>query len=247
MQKDIHFYLTYALAVKAGLSIETVRKIAWACQYVDDMTKAELHGAQTQCSPTGNWSDRQVQYSVLVPFHFLPGSKGWIVEANSKRARAIVEAAGDDPLRFGIALHALQDTFSHQGFTGWVEDANACYWFNKYIPIPFPNIGHADMGYAPDITNAVWYDPRTEETIDNKVRAMAAAEAVYEFLSPYRENWPEIAKELKVIFNTPNYEKRKQMLRDMAEDDEVRYSKLIPTEGFVKAARQHLAAVMKSL
>jgi hypothetical protein len=48
--------------------------IAWADQYTDDLTKADLHGIQTQSDVVGNWADTQVQMSVLVPFHFIPGN-----------------------------------------------------------------------------------------------------------------------------------------------------------------------------
>jgi len=61
MQKDFHFYVTYFLARKAGMSAVLSRKIAWADQFADDLTKADLHGLQTQCKPLGNWSDRQIQ------------------------------------------------------------------------------------------------------------------------------------------------------------------------------------------
>jgi hypothetical protein len=43
MQKDIHFYLTYALAKKAGIDVEVAEKIAWANQHTDELTKAMLN------------------------------------------------------------------------------------------------------------------------------------------------------------------------------------------------------------
>jgi len=48
MQKDVHFYLTYLLAIKAGVIPEVAKKIAWANQYTDDdLTEAELYGNRT--------------------------------------------------------------------------------------------------------------------------------------------------------------------------------------------------------
>ena len=74
MQKDFHFYLTYVLSRKVGISVKDAEKIAWANQYTDDLTEADLHGIQTQSAILGNWADRQIQLSVLVPFHFIPGA-----------------------------------------------------------------------------------------------------------------------------------------------------------------------------
>jgi len=250
MQKDIHFYLTYALARKVGICAETAEIIAWADQYTDDLTKADLYGIQTQSAILGNWKDRQIQLSVLVPFHFIPGEKLWMVKQNSKRAKALIDVAIDDPIRFGIALHGLQDTFSHQGFTGWEEKCNACYWFS-YIPRPLPNVGHTDMGMAPDIVNAEWYDPRTKQHIDNRVRAMSCAAATYGHLWRYAKSktaaWPQIAEKLETIFGIDDYDQRKEALCRLSGDD-VRYSKLKPRKvDFIKAARLHLADFIKSL
>jgi hypothetical protein len=82
-------YVTYALAREAGLPAEDAEKLAWADQYTDDLTEPDLHGIQTQCATVGNWADRQVQLSVLVPFHFVPGADAthpWMTTAGSDRA-----------------------------------------------------------------------------------------------------------------------------------------------------------------
>ena len=89
MQKDVHFYVTYALARKAGLPAEGAEKLAWADQFTDDLTAPDLHGIQTQSAIAGNWADRQVQLSVLVPFHFVPGSDAghpWMTTAGRSLA-----------------------------------------------------------------------------------------------------------------------------------------------------------------
>ena len=46
MQKDVHFYVTYALAKKAGLPAGDAEGLAWADQYTDDLTESDLHGIQ---------------------------------------------------------------------------------------------------------------------------------------------------------------------------------------------------------
>jgi hypothetical protein len=53
MQKDVHFYVTYALAKKAGLAAESAETLAWANQYTDDLTQPDLHGIQTQSAIAG--------------------------------------------------------------------------------------------------------------------------------------------------------------------------------------------------
>ncbi len=179
MQKDVHFYLTYVLAKKLGLAAEDAEKIAWADQYTDDLTESELHEIQTQSAIAGNWADRQVQLSVLVPFHFIPGSDAdypWMTTSNNPRARELVRAARDNLLQLGIALHGLQDTFSHQGFSGWQEDLNSCFpWY--YVESVLPNVGHAELRVIPDVVNYVWTDPRNGKRIDNKLRTMSAAKS----------------------------------------------------------------------
>lgn len=241
MQKDIHFYLTFALAVKAGQA--DALTIAWADQYTDDLTKAQISGIQTQSAVLGNWSDRQIQNTVLVPFHFIPGSDRMVVE-NNTLAQLLVEKAGN-PFELGIALHALQDTFSHQGFSGWDEPANSCFaWW--YIQSITPNIGHAEMGAVPDMADMVWTDPRSGEFIDNKERALRCALKTYTALGG--QNWPPVAKRLEGIFKLP-YDERKKEFQLLA-GESVRYlhpsySKLKFEREFIAAARKHLGRFMK--
>jgi len=260
MQKDVHFNLTYALARKVGISAKEAEKIAWADQFTDDLTKADLHGIQTQSAIIGNWGDRQIQLSVLVPFHFLPGDDEehpWVVTPNSNCARALVESALSDLLRFGIALHNLQDTFSHQGFSGWQEKANACFpWY--YIESGLPNVGHTEMRTVPDIVNFIWTDPRNGNRIDNRQRALRCAKTTYDFLVKFHKpaqagiTWSEIRDQLKDIFKLKSYDQRKAKLCELAGKN-IRYKnvnkRLAPKHKveFIEAARQHLAEAIKSI
>jgi hypothetical protein len=250
MQKDIHFNLTYALSRKVGICTKDAKIIAWADQFTDEMTKAGLYGIQTQSAILGNWGDDQIQLSVLVPFHFVPGEKGWIVTPNNERARALV-AEAKNVFELGIALHALQDTFSHQGFSGWEEKANACFpWW--YLKSGLPNIGHAEMGVTPDVVNNIWTDPRTGEVIDNKKRAHACAAATFGVLAGYgrkKVNWPRIDIRLEDMFRM-KYDDRKKALMKMA-GDSTRFKKLNfhkkYRQDFIKAARKQLSMVMKTI
>jgi len=247
MQKDFHFYVTYFLARKAG--IPDARKIAWSNQYTDDLTAADLHGLQTQCKPLGNWSDKQIQISVLVPFHFIPG-KEWVVTPNNSLARSCVEQA-ETPFGLGIALHALQDTFSHQGWTGFEEERNACdkFWYPTLERL-IPNIGHADMRATPDVIDRIWTDPRTGKLIVNKERALECAKVTYSFLREEKSpSWLKVMKELIPVFSLKKYDDRKDALRKLAGGP--RYSKLTYEKNykndFISAARKHLARVMEKL
>lgn len=225
MQKDIHYYSTLALAVKAGIDFDTALKIAWANQYTDELTKAEIGGLQTQVDVTdaASWSQRQIQLTVLAAFHFMPGDDKdnlRIVTENSSNSRKLLSAAVEekDPFWFGITLHVLQDTYSHQGFTGWEEDVNACPgWFR--FGFLTPNIGHTDFHRLPDIADAIWTDWRTGETVNNKERAMAAMKETYFSCARYNQRfesnsievWVCLYEQLRQILDV-EYEERKKKL-----------------------------------
>lgn len=275
VQKDVHFYLTYALARSAGIKAQEAKEITWANQYTDDLTEAELYGIETQCN-MGNWGDRQIQLSVLIPFHFIPGGESewpWGVTENNERAQALVRASmmREPHLQrcaLGIALHALQDTFSHQGFSGWREPNNACgFWYL------LPNVGHADVGHRPDVVDLTWEDPRTKTPIDNRPRGLKAAHETFNVLFEYRDRarrdseyrdlsrrdsecgdltrrdskWAGLQKKLTEIFEDKNYDERKRRLARLARAPKIRYSRLTKSArkkhgtAFVRAAAQHLS------
>ena len=218
MRKDFHYYLTCVLALKAGCPREDAELIAWSNQKIDELTKAELYGVQTQSAPWGNWHDREVQHSVMIPFHFLPGDNPgnrWMVTPRSDMAQGVLKNA-DNLISLGIALHSLQDTYSHQGFTGWEEEFNRCYpWWN--IMNPQPPIGHAEMSTTPDEINHIWTDPRTEQIIDNKIRAMAAAKDTLNYLCATRNSEAEeIDGTLEPLF-AMTYKNRRKVLVNMNE------------------------------
>ena len=260
MQKDVHFYLTYALAMKIGIPPDSAEKIAWADQYTDDLTKADLYGIQTQSDILGNWGDRQVQLSVLIPFHFIPGSDSnhpWMTTRNSKRARRLVNLAKNNLFQLGIALHGLQDTFSHEGFSGWEEEFNSC--FNKwyYIKSVIPDVGHAELRVTPDVANYVWTDPRNGRKIDNKIRTMSAAKATYDFLVKFfnpgiePDVWQNLRKELIWIFRLKSYDKRIDNICILSGNDQIHYKDVnerledAHKSDFIQAASNHLSAAME--
>lgn len=183
MQKNIHFNSTYAIGVKANFP--DIKLVAWADQYTDECQKL-YEGIRTAVGWVDDWCKKTVQRDVLIPFHFPPGGsedKPYRVDANSALCQVVLDDAvtSGDPYRLGQALHLLQDSFSHQNWTGWNEKYNECYWFGVF-PCLMPNVGHTNMGLAPDIINATWYDPRTKETIKNISRARLALAETCEIL-----------------------------------------------------------------
>lgn len=111
--EDVHFYMTYFLAQKAGLgniksnysegkskaSLASV--IAWSTQEVDVHDKTQ--------PMTMNVSQR-------VRFHFRH-KKGSDTKRNSSEASGPANQGikDGDPMLFGIGLHSLQDSYSHEG------------------------------------------------------------------------------------------------------------------------------------
>lgn len=77
----------------------------------------------------------------------------------------------EDLFLLGIALHAWQDTFSHQDFTGFRCDYNEVKPGWRIISKIVPNIGHAEAGSDPDKPFHVWKRrPGDSQPINNKER-----------------------------------------------------------------------------
>lgn len=262
MQKDFHFYVTYALARSIRINKTDAQLIAWANQYTDELKRADLYGIQTQAGTLGNWGDEQIQFTVLIPFHFIPGDDPawpWKTTEKSRRALELVRRAEEskDPIRLGMALHMLQDTFSHQGFSGWREERNSCYpWYHMMDRAP--NVGHAEMRTIPDQIEEVWKDPRDEAggEINNRERCMGAAQSTFESLVRWQQfakpvthpvDWDEIRGEISRIFEISRYDDRKQELRKLSGQPDLRYSKITKSmekrriSDFVRSATVHLS------
>lgn len=94
MQKDMHYYGTYAMARATGLKPEVCQTIATAAEFVDDNGAEEEisfgDGGRLHLIPTAHHFkpvtndmtgflsnlDKQDQRLVWLPFHFLPGNEG---------------------------------------------------------------------------------------------------------------------------------------------------------------------------
>jgi hypothetical protein len=203
MEKDFHYFLTYALAKTAGLAQSDI--IAYACQFVDDNNEGQFRVDQedvpfperlaadggyyypimTQSLSTKSL-ESYVQKYVYVPFHFLPGDNSVPIKGkrnplnttpNSPNGQKVLAAAlrSKNPYRIGIALHTLADSWSHQNFTGLRQEWNAVYpWYNVFKSI-VPNIGHAEAGHAPDIISETWTDYRFETEAQGKINNQTRA------------------------------------------------------------------------
>ena len=245
MRKDVHFFGSFAIAKLIGMDDDEAQLIAWANQYTDERTKAIKGGIQTQASPLGNWADKQIQATVIIPFHFIPGLN-WIVTPGNETAVKIAEDA-ENFYELGIALHALQDTFSHQNFTGWEESHNALL---KFDAIFIPNIGHADMRTIPDLVDYEWTDYRTGEKVINKERALECLKCTHKILSELKAGntceWDDISPKIKEILDIRNYKKRKYAFAELGEYTSLSYKSLrsFPQKyrkEFDAAARKHLS------
>jgi hypothetical protein len=194
MEKDFHFYVTYALAHKAGFTPEESHIIAYASQYVDDNNERQhpgkggkqqfpseirLNGGHFRPIMTQTISVKSLVYEiqkfVYVPFHFLPGDNGppiggksnrYSTRPNSGNAQKLLKAAlnSGNPYRIGIAVHTFADTWSHQNFTGYQEDWNSVFTWRSPYTLLVPNIGHADAGHHPDEISFEWKDHRLERS-----------------------------------------------------------------------------------
>lgn len=258
VQKDVHFYLTYALGMRMGIQAQEIELIAWADQYTDELTQPEPHGLQTQTSTLGNWAERQIQATVIMPFHFIPGDdplRPWMTTPGSSKAKSLLKAAEGEPLGLGIALHAYQDTFSHQGFSGWEEPLNQCFpWYSPEAALP--NVGHAELRAIPDVVNYVWTDPRSGVKVDNKERAMQAAKGTWDCLSSIyapqmgSSQWASLKPALKEIFGKESYDERVDALCRLSGNPQVHYREVCTRmislyQGrFANAAALHLSRVL---
>lgn len=151
MQEDMHFYGTYALARIAGFPPDPALTVATAAQFVDDAVEASpVHirgrayllpvvSAHTMMEREN--FDRMDHWRVWVPFHFLPGGQGVLVEdrlvclwgepgneaADSIIRLALEAGAAREPYGLhllGIVTHVIQDTYAHYGFSGVAHEHN---------------------------------------------------------------------------------------------------------------------------
>ena len=154
MQRDMHYFCTFAMARAAGIPVDDANTIAYASQFVDDSTRYDskvhedgglLFGVTTAHSPfealvrspRDHLSKFADQRKVWVPFHFFPGGKGTnfrekiICIKDGELANEMfknnlsVALIKDYGLELlGLSAHVYADTFSHYGFSGMCSPYN---------------------------------------------------------------------------------------------------------------------------
>ena len=205
MDIEFHYYMTYAIATRAGFSIDDARVIAYSAQYVDDNER--IFRVRDRYNPSApNYRNYITQtMNILKPkrelmriyplFHFIPGDPlatsaqrrdgklHWLnTTPDSTNANRIMDDAltSGNLYRIGIASHSYVDTWAHQNFVGYYDAFNAMR--NSMLSIALPNIGHADAKRLPDWPGAVWTDRRLlpdRSRVDNTERFMAAAQRLF--------------------------------------------------------------------
>ena len=155
-------------------------------------------------------------------YHFLPSDpKDLICRPNSELSERIIKPLYLKPrysspvglCSCGIALHGLQDTYSHQNWIGKFSRHNVLpAWSKERLTLNIiPPYGHSPMLKIPDVANATWYDPRSGETIVNLGRTYKAIEATAQVLGGC-----DFTRVWSIFQNEPDYDKRKKALRDLA-------------------------------
>jgi hypothetical protein len=202
-EADVHYGLTYWLALQAGFEPLQAQIIATGDQRVDsgDMPDIDVV-AMYACLAKDEISARRAgehHYPSAAPLPGPPGNRA--VAADSSAARtAALKALEVTPsqaayrlLQLGEALHILQDSWAHQGIPG------------------IPQLG--DNGFACD-SGLSWGHPETrggpashraDLTMYWPADTVAMAQATYEILTHYppisgtqrsARNWEEVRREL---------------------------------------------------
>lgn len=154
MQKDMHYYGAYAMALAAGIPARDASVIAYSSQFVDDSTRYDsgkhadgglLFGITTSHHPaqslidnaTDHGESNEEQRRIWVPFHFFPGGEGASFHEKilcvkdgplvNEMLKNHIEHGGTKAFALeliGIAAHVYMDTFSHYGFSGMSSELN---------------------------------------------------------------------------------------------------------------------------
>ena len=112
-----------------------------------------------------------------------------------------------------MALHAYADTWAHERFSAFHEDWNRVYTgIFKGLP---PNIGHAEVYHKPDEISETWVDERFgKKKIDNRERALLAAEQIFGFLRKGKANWKDLQATFEEIMAADSLSARIRLIRE---------------------------------
>lgn len=225
MNIEFHYYITYLIAKKAGLSVNDSLIIAYSSQYVDDNSMIFCINEDSSdfytnyISQTMNILKPKFKLFRIYPlFHFIPGEPlsenamrkdgkmHWLnTTPDSPNANKILDRAisTKNNYRIGVALHSFADTWAHQNFIGYYDGFNS---LSGLLEKAIPDIGHADAKHNPDWAGLVWKDKRLlgeRAKINNSTRFCAAAIRMLEKLyfqlneNPQKEEFIKLKNELE--------------------------------------------------
>lgn len=258
MEIDMHYGAIYYLASLAKIGDSETEKIAWSSQFVDDAkyggTLQFGGGEGYLCANSAHrhLTDNLSAHTRLVwiPFHFMPDpeEQGPYLQRlecvkDGQLARNAVMAAIHEtdmdvrPYRFGIALHAYADTWSHWGFSGLPSDTNLVSHVRplnveqsifeeslSWVATAFPwgkdmnPIGHMYASTCPDLPYLEWEyveHGRSDPVKPHRMNASdykLASENLYAFMMQFNgsSSGLSIPKDHKITVNK---------LIDLKEDD----------------------------
>ena len=167
-----------------------------------------------------------IQRYVYAPFHFIPGDNTVEIKGKKnplcttrgcKNAEDLLKTAlkSKDLHKIGVALHVYADTWSHERFSAFHEDWNRVYKTSSFKSLR-PNIGHAEVLHKPDEISVNWVDERfAKQKIDNRERALLAAEQIFEFLKKGSAKWKDVQSTFEEIMDVENLGNRIHLIRKM--------------------------------
>lgn len=166
------------------------------------------------------------QRYVFAPFHFLPGDNNVEIRGRKnplcttrgcRNATKLLNAAvkSKDLYGIGVALHVYSDTWAHERFSAFHEDWNRVFNAGIARGLP-PNIGHAEVYHKPDEISETWVDERfSKNKIDNRERALLAAEQIFGFLKKGRADWKDLQVTFEKIMDADNFSARTRLIRNI--------------------------------
>ena len=213
-QSDIHYYMTFFLAMAAGVSYEDARTIALATQYVDN-------NPLTEPIDVDQYGNEQYIKSIfdnqqrLKDYHFTlsDSSTGKTADAyknstvanpDSPQLQNLLAASKNAPTGcgqlqfFGEYLHAFEDTFSHRNPDNIPFDA---VWTAPILGTQF-GIGHGLYDSNPDYTWNVQMGCGVAGCYNwnnNAARTLEMEKEVFEKLKAYgdpgkAQDWEDVKK-----------------------------------------------------
>jgi hypothetical protein len=254
MEADFHYYTIYQLCRLAGFTKTDAQTIAYASQYVDDATESEpIRPFKDQYFDpvrTAHYNLEaftwNVQKKIYMPFHFLPAAIRWqspqdflyltqtATGAKTELTTRLVEDALLEKnrtfrlIRLGLALHAVADSFSHDGFSGRHHPENNVgkIWFNEkgkwrlqlfqtHADLFVPRIGHLEAYKFPDqpFLNWRYQDGRGKNIVRNNTQiCLFGIDLIYRLLktavslktppaADLAHDFPDHYQEMKSLFS----------------------------------------------